>query len=381
MEALSRGSTKEQEIRELDAPTAPALVAETLKGIEALEGLEPDWDELADRAAAPAHLRARWFLEWWRAFGRGRLEIITVRRDGRLVGVVPMQRRSGELRSLSNYHTPSFGLLASDQNALHALAAALMRTSPRRLTVAFVPEEDASLDALEAARRAAGRSKLVRVLERCPYLTVQGTYHDLLTSRGGNLRRGLPRRRRRLEAQGVVEFEVRDGRNDLDRLLEEGFAVEGSGWKGANGTAIASSPATRAFYTKVARWLAGRGALRLGFLRLDGKAVAFEFCIEEGGRHLSLKSGYDEAHRSDGPGVLLRSAMLERVFECRLQRYDFLGTDEDWKMAWTSQTEVQVQFQAFRRSPDAAADWAAQRYLRPLARRLLKRRPPRAPDV
>jgi CelD/BcsL family acetyltransferase involved in cellulose biosynthesis len=211
------------------------------------------------------------------------------------------------------------------------------------------------------------------VLERCPYLIVEGTYDDLLASRGGNLRRGLPRRWRRLRAQGEVEFDVRDGGDDLDRLLEDGFAVEASGWKGRNGTAIRSTPATRAFYTEIARWLEGRCALKLGFLRLDGRAIAFEFCIEEGGRHLSLKSGYDERHRSDAPGVLLRSAMLERVFACGLERYDFLGTDEDWKMAWASRTEVQVQFQVFRRSPHAAADWAAQRYLRPLARRFLKR--------
>jgi hypothetical protein len=70
--------------------------------------------------------------------------------------------------------------------------------------------------------------------------------------------------------------------------------------------------------------------------------------------------------------VLLRASMLERVFALRLRRYDFLGRDEPWKMAWTSTVEVQVQFQSFRRSAPALTDWAAQRYLRPLARRILR---------
>lgn len=166
---------------------------------------------------------------------------------------------------------------------------------------------------------------------------------------------------------------MRDGGEDLDRLLEEGFTVEASGWKGERGTAIASTPASRAFYTEIAHWLASRGALRLGFLRLCGKALAFEFCIEEGSRHLSLKSGYDETYRSEAPGVMLRASMLERAFACGLRRYDFLGKEDPWKMEWTSTVEVQVQFQCFRRSPDSMADWAAQRFLRPFARRLLRR--------
>ena len=80
--------------------------------------------------------------------------------------------------------------------------------------------------------------------------------------------------------------------------------MEGSGWK--TRTAIASRPDTRRFYRDVARWAAGRGWLRLGFLRLDGRALAFDFCLEHAGTHYLLKTGFDPAFRAYGPGMLMR---------------------------------------------------------------------------
>src|SRR5207247_10269646 len=68
-------------------------------------------------------------------------------------------------------------------------------------------------------------------------------------------------------------LEVVDGSERLDELLEEGFRVEASGWKSRAGTAIASRPDTRRFYTDVARWASDRGWLRLAFLRLGGRAL------------------------------------------------------------------------------------------------------------
>ena len=49
---------------------------------------------------------------------------------------------------------------------------------------------------------------------------------------------------------------------DLDELLDEGFRVEGSGWKQRQGTAVADNPHIGRFYRKFAAWAAERGWLR-----------------------------------------------------------------------------------------------------------------------
>ena len=162
-------------------------------------------------------------------------------------------------------------------------------------------------------------------------------------------------------------------RRDLVRLALAAGGGVAAGWKGNRGTAMVSTPTTRSFYTEIAQWLAARGALRLQFLRLDGRAFAFDFAVEQGDQHWLLKTGYDEGFHSDSPGVLLRASMIERAFERRIKRYHFLGKDDPWKREWTSKVEAQIQFQSFGRSPAGTVDVAVQRYVRPFARRMLKR--------
>ena len=336
------------------------------------EAFGEEWDALADAVGAPPWWRPGWVDAWSRAFGTGSLTIVAVRRDGALVGVLPLHRVGADLRSTTNYHTPSFGLLAVDDQARHELAATALAHAGRRLSIAFLPEDGRSLQALEAVAGGAGGGRWHRrVLEHCPYLVTDGTSGAAPALRG-HLVRELRRRERRLAGRGDLAFEVHDGRTDLAGLLADGFAVEAAGWKGARGSAIASRPATSAFYAAVASFLAARGSLRLAFLRLDGRPFAFDFAVEEAGVHSLLKTGYDPAFRADGPGMLLRARMIERAYASDIVRYDFLGRDDPWKREWTTLVEDQILFQAFR-GPLAIADWAAQRYLRPAARRVVRR--------
>lgn len=330
------------------------------------------WEELADVVGAPPWWRPDWVRAWTAAFGRDGLELIVATRGESLVGVVPVLRKGRELRSTTNYHTPSFGLLARDEPARRALADTLVEHAPARLSVAFLPAGEETLPTLAAAARDRGRRTVTRALERCPYVIPDGDFDAYLAGRRGKMTRELRRRERRLKENGRLTFDVHDGRDDLDELLEEGLAVEAAGWKGQRGTAIASSASTQSFYAEVARSLAARGALRLAFLRLDGRAFAFDFAVEEGGVHSLLKTGYDPDFRAFGPGMLLRARMLQRAFELGVRRYDFLGRDDPWKREWMTHVEEQMLFQAFR-GPTGLVDWSLQTYARPIARRLLKR--------
>lgn len=351
-----------------DRPTRLTVAA----GDDGLAEWAERWDELADEVGAPPWWRPEWVRAWTTAFGRDGLELIVATRGESLVGVVPVQRIGRELRSTTNYHTPSFGLLARDERARRALADALVDDAPARLSVAFLPAGEDSLPTLTAAARDRNRRTVTRALERCPYVVPDGDFDAYLAGRRGKMTRELRRRERRLKENGQLTFAVHDGREDLDGLLEEGLAVEAAGWKGQRGTAIASSASTQSFYAEVAHSLAARGALRLAFLRLDGRAFAFDFAIEEGGVHSLLKTGYDPDFRAYGPGMLLRARMLQRAFELGVLRYDFLGRDDPWKREWMTHAEEQLLFQAFR-GPTGLVDWSLQQHARPIAKRLLKR--------
>jgi CelD/BcsL family acetyltransferase involved in cellulose biosynthesis len=336
-----------------------------------------EWDELADRTAAPPWLRPGWVRPWHEAFGRAPLEVAALRRDGRIAALVPLEVEAGELRSPTNYHTPGFGLLAETPEDGVSLMAGLLDDAPRRVSLAFVPITDATRTVMRLGSTRVGRSWHERVLERCPFLELDGDWDGYLSRRRGHLVRELRRRRRRLEREAPLELDVVGGDDPspgrLDEALDAVFAVEASGWKGERGTAIGATPATRGFYSAIARWLAARGWLRLAILRHGGRPIAVDFAVEANGTHSLIKTGFDPALRSSAPGMLLRQQMLERAFRQGIRRYDFLGIHETWKREWTDMNEPYLLVQSFAASPAGHLDRAAQRYGRPLARRILRR--------
>jgi CelD/BcsL family acetyltransferase involved in cellulose biosynthesis len=331
----------------------------TLEVHDRVDSLVSEWDELADRLEAAPWFRPGYLDVWWQAFGRGGLEIVAVRRNGRLVAVVPLARDGRRLVSPTNWETPAFGLLAADDEARRELADALFEGGPHRLTLALLSPEDSACCRAAATRARYGQ--VARTLLRSPYLGLRGNLDDYLATRGPGKKRlkELERRRRRLCERGKLSVDVEDGRRQLDRLLAEGLSLEGSGWKDRRGTAILSHPDMRRFYTELARWAAARGILRFFLLRLDGRPIAFAFTIDDGRSLYHLKGGYDVAFRAQSPGVLTVAEMISYAFARGLQTFEFLGAEEPFKAEWTPAVHERTLFHAFARSPRGLAEWAA----------------------
>jgi CelD/BcsL family acetyltransferase involved in cellulose biosynthesis len=342
---------------------------ETHESVGALAG---EWDDLVERTGGLPWLRPGWIDAWWNAFGDGSLHIVATRgEDGRLTGVLPLIERRGSVRSTTNWHTPEFGAVAASGDASD-LIEGVLSSRPRRIALSWLDETKPGYPECARLARAHGYRLLARTIERSPYIDTSMDWERYEAGLSGKLLRELRRRRRRLESRGELAFEVTGGKEGrLDELLAEGFRIEAAGWKGERGLAIDSQPTTRDFYRKVARWAAARGWLRLAFLRLDGKPFAFDFALEENGIHYLLKTGYDPGLRAEAPGQLLRLLMIRRAFDEGLESYEFLGTDEPWKLEWTEAVRERRVLQAFAPTPAGLVDWSAFALGRPLAKRVL----------
>lgn len=340
--------------------------AATDSGIDALT---PAWESLAERVGATPFLRPGWITVWWRAFGRGALEALVVRHDAQLVGVLPLARRRAALSSPANDHTPVFGAVLDSPQAAAPLAAALCARRPSQFTLGYLPAGEEDIEGWVAAARASGYRTLSRTVWRSPYLEIDGDLAHYEAVRGRSVLQDLGRRRRRLDEEGTVTIEWADGRAGLEALLGEAFELEARGWKGARRTAIGSRAETRRFYSEVAAWAAGRGWLRLAFLRLDGRPLAFDYTLEHAGVQYLLKGGYDPAFARFAPGQQLLHEIVRRGFALGLRRIEFGGADEAYKRKWTDTTHGREEVRAFARSPRGRLAWMAEARLRPLARR------------
>ena len=307
------------------------------------------------------------------AFGKGEPAYLATRRDGRLTGVLALEQRRGMLAAPANWHTPLYGPVVEDDEAAADLARAAMAHTGRRTDMWFLDPEAPGFPQLLTAAGDAGYGTIVRTIAKSPYIAVEGSFDEFIAGLDRKFRKDIGRRWRRLEEEGGgANFE--DGSENLDELLTDGFRLEGSGWKSEGGSAIASSPERERFYRRIAQWAADRGWLRLAFLRVGDKAVAFDFGIETGGRFYIPKGGFDVEYRKLGPGQLLTYAGIKRAFETGLESYELLGQQDDYKRQWTSHTRERLRFQAFPRRPAGTATYMAWAYGRPLVRKMRERK-------
>lgn len=330
-----------------------------------IDALADEWNDLAGRVAASPFLRPGWFSAWWGAFGSGRLEVVAVRRDGDLRAILPLMRRARGLRAVANWHTPEFGVTSDDPDATRELAEAVFGDGHAGyVLLRFLGPGGEEL--AQAARRS-GYAAVSRPLQESPFLRLSAGWDAIAKPNEKQVRK----RRSRLAAElGAVELDVWNEDGELAPALEEAFVLEGSGWKLEGGTAIVSHPATRRFYTDVARWAAAEGMLRLFVLRAGGRGVATQFALEAAGRLYLLKTGFDPQVRRFGPGTMLQHDLVQWAAARGLESIEFLGAPDPSKLEWTRTCRSRVALEAFAPGMVGVAARAAYLHGRPLARRL-----------
>ncbi|MEO1114503.1 MAG: GNAT family N-acetyltransferase [Pseudomonadota bacterium] len=120
----------------------------------------------------------------------------------------------------------------------------------------------------------------------------------------GKRRKEMKRLLRRLEDEGPVRFET-IGRDALRAHFEQFLALEASGWKGRETTALASQSRTEAFSRETVAAMAGTDLVRIDELRVGEKLIASLVSLVDGGHVFAWKIAFDEAYARYSPGAQL----------------------------------------------------------------------------
>jgi CelD/BcsL family acetyltransferase involved in cellulose biosynthesis len=78
--------------------------------------------------------------------------------------------------------------------------------------------------------------------------------------------------------------------------------------------------------------------LRLYFLTVNRRRIAFHYSLCYRNKLYLLKQGYDPNYAPYSPSNLLCEKVLRDAFERGVTEYDFLGAEADWKLEWTRET-------------------------------------------
>lgn len=330
------------------------------------------WDALAEQNGASPYFRPGWVTAWWRAFGTDKLEIRTLKRNGKLAAILPIIRHHATFESVANCHSPRFGLLARDLDSATELALTLFAEKPRRVSISALDPLGRSMTACLRAAEETGYRTALFPYQRSPYLEIRESWDEYESRLSKKLLANLRHCKQNLEKQGAITMEMVSGSQWLDEYLAEAFSVEASGWKGDRHTAIQSNPETRKFYTDIAHWAAARNSLRIFFLRLDQRPIAMYYSLIEGGTCYLLKGGYDAAYSRYSPGKMLMHAVVSHCFSAGLSSIEFHGDANQYKFRWANAVHAQKRFEAYSLSPAGQLAWAARIYGRPAAKYVLR---------
>lgn len=141
----------------------------------------------------------------------------------------------------------------------------------------------------------------------------QGSTFDqhMLRHVSNKRRRDLKRNRKRLNDQGKLEMRWYDSGAGLESAVEDFLRIEASGWKGAQGTALACDENLLAFARRAFGGKQGTSITRADVLYLDNRAIAVSLAICVGQTAFTPKCAYDESYRTYSPGLLLEQDIIE----------------------------------------------------------------------
>lgn len=356
---------------------------EVISTNEGLADLAPIWDRLVARAGVThPFLTHLWMQTWWECFGGdGELMVLLVRSDGEPIAIAPFFRlteriygaRHRCLRFVANDHTPRCDFIVADQpvEAYAAIGKFLMSESADWdvLQLREVPADSATVNELANQAAQYGFLSGIRCSASSPVLPTTRSWSEYEKSLPAKRRWFLRNRLKRLSKLGQVSLETIGEGAELHPALEDGFRLEAAAWKENAGTAIVCRPEVRRFYTRLAERAAERGWLRLQFLRLDGRRIAFAYCLAYERRMYLLKPGFDPEYAAFSPGNILFYLALQELHSNDFVSYDFLGYDDHWKRQWADERVVHNTLFLYAKRPLTRLDHYTKFALMPRLRR------------
>jgi CelD/BcsL family acetyltransferase involved in cellulose biosynthesis len=321
-------------LRTARAP-APLEVEEvfTLRGLEQLQG---EWRWLWARCpGATTFQRPEWLLPWYRHFGPSFSPrppwVVTLRSEGRLVGLAPLALREEDgarvVRLLGEGISDYLDVLMDPALATHGVQTLfdwLALNGERWDTCVFEQlREDSPLLRTPVPE---GWGERTGVQELCPRTHLPWKAEGRLAS---NLRQA----RRRLERLGPVRLEEADADN-LEAMMDTLVRLHGASWRRRGEPGVLEESSLQSFHREVARGLLTARALRLYTLRVEEKPVAAFYGFQDGTHVRYYLGGFDPDFERYSVGSLMVAQALEEASRSGAEVFDFLRGAEPYKCTW-----------------------------------------------
>lgn len=313
-----------------------ALTAFTASTVEEFVALRAGWDELVRTMQRPSpFLLHGWLEAWCRHYVQdGDLRVHAVTQNGSLVGAMPLfvERRRG-LR-IARFLGASQSALAdmlvapsADDEVVDALVKLTLGSGHDYADLFGFPA-----DSRLASSRSATRLQMIERVE-APVLDLTAGFEAVYLAKTSSKRRNLHKRRlRQLSEVGELEFSIARTDEELSEALEHAFTLHHLRWSGRPDGSGFGTRRGMAFHRDAILALSTLGIPRIVTLRLNGTPIAFHYYFALCNCMYVHRLAFDPDFARLSPGVLTTLEALKIASAEGLQRVEFLGGDERYKL-------------------------------------------------
>lgn len=322
------------------------LEVKLLRSLRELVEIQEPWDRLWEQSDSTSPLtRNQPLVIWLKHFADERdLRVVTVWESDQLVAALPLvivRKRGLKVAELPNNEWSFSGDLliekSNQANVMSALVQGLNQVETLAVCLDWVkleqPKWSVLLNLLKARQQSAFSKPRFAVAE----IPAPASPDAFLSGLSKNHRKKMRRADKALAAHGNVELVDYESSKLADHL-NEAFAIEHRGWKGDDGTSIRSDRNVESYFRSLAASLDADGFLAIQFLRVDGRAVAFDFGFLAKGVRGSHKISYDPEFAKSSPGQVLVGKQIENALDDGVERFDTIGPATEAIQKWTDAT-------------------------------------------
>ena len=312
-----------------------ALTASWIDSVEQLKSLVPDWQQLVEAAVHPnVSVTPEFLIPAWEHLATDpvRIAVVRAQSDNALVALVPivstrLYRLPIKSAQIWN-HDQSFDnspLIHRDhvESSLSSILALLKQDGFKLFGLNLISAAGSLASGMDRAIKSTASSVWLRDQFERAALRPAETFEAYFSAHvSKNNRKKNRRYRKQLDALGTVKVEIADQPDSIKTAISDFLRLESSGWKGRQGTALASDPDTQTFFESMASRMAERNGIRFLTLSLDGNPIAMICDLQTSDTVFAYKTAYDEAYADYSPGMLAEIENMQHLHQLPVQLVD-----------------------------------------------------------
>lgn len=179
-------------------------------------------------------------------------------------------------------------------------------------------------------------SKKIRLLKfksgQRSIIDVSKSYDNVYNRYSKNFKNKIKQYTKKLNQ--LSEVKIEQNNTNFESMYKIFLEIEGSGWKGKEGTAIKCNPATKGFFHMMTKGFYPLGMASFYILKAEDSYLASNLCINSNNTTYLYKIAYNEKFNKVSPGTILFEEQLKTYCDNSKLETVNLVSDQEWHSHW-----------------------------------------------